>query len=486
MYIPLLSICTLPPQVFYVILQFLGPQPEAVRIQRRTSGDSAWRDWQYLARDCAIFGMENSGPLAWPDSVNCLQFPRDVPFSRGNVTFSVLTPEPNPRPGYGDFYNTLALREFVMASQVRVHLQGQYHTREPHVPVRHRYYGVHEITISGRCDCHGYADRCDTGRSPYRCLCLPESHTEGDNCERCKPLFNDKPFRRGNQFQAYNCRPCQCHGHADSCHYDSTLDPVPGEHFRAGGGVCNSCQHNTTGTVCNQCQAGFYELRPSHPDGCRACNCNTAGTMQADITCHQDSGQCHCKFLNSSNPVGCVPCSCNLNGSLHPSCDPSLGQCECRPRVRGLLCDACAPGSFGLSATGTCRPCDCHPAGTVPGNTCDPVTGQCVCKPRAGGRRCDACRDGFHSLDRDDPLGCLPCQCDPRGTVNGICSMSAQAKLRSGWDSLSPRRRLDHNPASLLRRLLNRTTDGCHESSGHCVPAPVATAATLSVIKTIT
>ncbi|XP_072555094.1 usherin isoform X5 [Paramormyrops kingsleyae] len=494
-------------QVFYVILQFLGPQPEAVRIQRRTSGDSAWRDWQYLARDCAIFGMENSGPLAWPDSVNCLQFPRDVPFSRGNVTFSVLTPEPNPRPGYGDFYNTLALREFVMASQVRVHLQGQYHTREPHVPVRHRYYGVHEITISGRCDCHGYADRCDTGRSPYRCLCLPESHTEGDNCERCKPLFNDKPFRRGNQFQAYNCRPCQCHGHADSCHYDSTLDPVPGEHFRAGGGVCNSCQHNTTGrncelcrntfyrevnsvlwmenvckpcdclqagTVngrlacdpiggqckckrhvsgrqCNQCQAGFYELRPSHPDGCRACNCNTAGTMQADITCHQDSGQCHCKanvigltcdrcnfgfkFLNSSNPVGCVPCSCNLNGSLHPSCDPSLGQCECRPRVRGLLCDACVPGSFGLSATGTCRPCDCHPAGTVPGNTCDPVTGQCVCKPRAGGRRCDACRDGFHSLDRDDPLGCLPCQCDPRGTFNGssVCDKAAgQCPCKAG------------------------------------------------------
>ena len=73
-----------------------------------------------------------------------------VPFSRGNITFSMLTPEPNLRPGYNDFYNSPALQEFVLASEVRVQLLGQYHTQEPGVPFRHRYYGVDEITISGR------------------------------------------------------------------------------------------------------------------------------------------------------------------------------------------------------------------------------------------------------------------------------------------------------------------------------------------------
>lgn len=31
-----------------------------------------------------------------------------------------------------------------------------------------------------RCECHGHADHCDTSVTPYRCLCLPETHTEGN------------------------------------------------------------------------------------------------------------------------------------------------------------------------------------------------------------------------------------------------------------------------------------------------------------------
>lgn len=62
----------------------------------------------------------------------------------------MLTPEPNLRPGYNDFYNSAALQEFVRATHVRIHLHGQYHTQDPAVHFRHRYYAVDEITISGR------------------------------------------------------------------------------------------------------------------------------------------------------------------------------------------------------------------------------------------------------------------------------------------------------------------------------------------------
>lgn len=62
----------------------------------------------------------------------------------------MLTPEPNLRPGYNDFYNSVALQEFVRATHVRIHLHGQYHTHDATVPFRHRYYAVDEITISGR------------------------------------------------------------------------------------------------------------------------------------------------------------------------------------------------------------------------------------------------------------------------------------------------------------------------------------------------
>lgn len=74
----------------------------------------------------------------------------DVPFSGGNITFSLLTPEPNFRPGYNDFYNNPALQKMVHATGVRIHLRGQYYTGEPAVNRRHRFYSIREITISGR------------------------------------------------------------------------------------------------------------------------------------------------------------------------------------------------------------------------------------------------------------------------------------------------------------------------------------------------
>ncbi|XP_026107420.1 usherin-like [Carassius auratus] len=524
-------------QVFYVILQFLNAQPEAVRIQRKTTVSSEWKDWQFLAKNCSYFGMKDNGPLDRPDSVNCLQLPSNIPISRGNITFSILTPEPNLRPGYNDFYNSVTLQEFVRATHVRIHLHGQYHTQDPAVPFRHRYYAVDEITISGRCECHGHADSCDTSVSPYRCACLPESHTHGANCESCSPLFNDKPFRAGDQVQAYNCRPCQCYGHASSCHYNSSLDPHPEDHFRGGGGVCDNCTHHTTGrncercrslfyrevgallwakdvckpcechsagTVngslecepiggqckckrhvsgiqCNQCQHGFYKLQSALADGCHACNCNTAGTVQPDITCHQDSGQCQCKanvigltcdrcnygfkFLNRTDPDGCIPCGCDPRGSLHQFCNPFTGQCECKDGVRGLLCDTCIPHFYSLNGSGVCLPCDCSPNGSVPGTSCDAVTGQCRCKPNIEGQRCDMCRDGYHTLDSSNSLGCVPCQCELRGTVNGsdVCDKTTgQCMCKNNVEGLRCNRCSSHtyNLSSA------NTTHGCQPC--HC------------------
>ncbi|KAK3537246.1 hypothetical protein QTP70_004660 [Hemibagrus guttatus] len=517
-------------QVFYVILQFRNLQPEAVRIQRKTSSTSAWRDWQYLAKNCSMFGMENNGPLVSPDSVNCLQFPSDIPYTNGNITFSMLTPEPNLRPGYNNFYNSTTLQEFVRATHVRIQLQGQYHTGAPHVPFRHRYYAVDEITISGRCECHGHASSCDTSTKLYRCACLPESHTQGDNCERCAPLFNDKPFRAGNQVQAYNCRPCRCHGHATSCHYDASVDPHPQEHFRGGGGVCDNCTHNTTGrscercqswfyrdvgaslwaedackpcecnsngTVnsslecdqmggqckckrhvsgrqCNQCQQGFYKLQASLADGCLDCNCNAAGTLWPHITCHQESGQCHCKtnvigltcdrcnygfkFLNDTNPDGCEPCACNPDGSLHQFCNPFSGQCECKRGIHGLLCDTCHPGTYGPRTGGVCVSCNCSAAGIVPGSVCHPVTGQCVCRPHTEGRQCDSCHDDWYAPGLE---GCQPCHCDPRGTVKGstLCNKeSGQCLCKSGVGGL----RCNRCSVHMYNLSLGNDTHACH------------------------
>jgi hypothetical protein len=111
--------------------------------------------------------MQNNGQINTPNAVNCLQFGTyeiffwcfccnilisrhrlnlNVPLSKGNITFTLLSSEPIARPGHSDFYNTPALIEFVKATKVRVRLQGHYYVTAP----RHQYFGVYEFIVTGR------------------------------------------------------------------------------------------------------------------------------------------------------------------------------------------------------------------------------------------------------------------------------------------------------------------------------------------------
>ncbi|EQB78595.1 usherin isoform A [Camelus ferus] len=460
--------------------QFFSPQPTAIRIQRKKEDSLDWEDWQYFARNCSAFGMKNNGDLENPDSVNCLQLSNFTPYFRGNVTFSILTPGPHHRPGYNNFYNTPSLQEFVKATQVRLHFHGQYHTTETSVSPRHRYYGVNEITVTGRCQCHGHADNCDTTSRPYRCLCSQESFTEGLQCDRCLPLYNDKPFRQSDQVHAFHCKPCECNSHSRSCHYNVSVDPFPLEHHRGGGGVCDDCKHNTAGKNCELCKDYFFRqvgADPSAIDVCKPCDCDEVGTRNSSLLCDQcdlrpedpsrapglddalkkysevfregsmkvilkvhicgdpslfltQGLRCdHCnfgyKFLQSFNDDGCEPCQCNLHGSVNKLCNPLSGQCECKKEAKGLQCDTCREHFYGLDSAG-CKACDCHIAGSLPGTVCDARTGQCVCKPSVGGRRCNECVEGYFYLQQNHSFFCLPCNCDKTGTVNGslLCDKS--------------------------------------------------------------
>ncbi|KAM9316854.1 usherin [Gastrophryne carolinensis] len=430
-------------QIFYITLHFYGLMPKELRIQRRKHSSSAWEDWQYIARDCQDIGLENNGFLQYPDSVNCLQFSKQMSYSDGNMTLSLLTPEPNHRPGYSDFYSTYDLQEFVKASLVRFHLTGQYYTTENNtsmISFRHRYYGLREITITGRCNCHGHADACDTGVSPYKCLCDVNSYTEGSNCERCLPLFNDKPFHQGDHVNAFSCRPCQCYNHSSSCHYDATVDPYPHDHGRGGGGVCHNCLHNTTGRNCEVCKDSFFRQLDADPaaiDVCRTCDCNEDGTVNKSQNCEKVGGQCHCRTnvwgrqcdqckegfynLQRSNPDGCQPCYCNSTGTLNESnsCHQTTGQCRCKANIVGRRCDRCKLGyrQDTLGRT-SCIQCTCNAYGSI-NQFCNPTSGQCKCREHVSGRDCDTCIDNYYGLAAD---ACKPCECRTEGIIPGtVC-----------------------------------------------------------------
>lgn len=54
------------------------------------------------------------------------------------------------------------------------------------------------------------------------------------------------------------------------------------------------------------------------------------------------------------------------------------------------------------------------------------------------GRGCDSCRRGYHTLERRNSLGCLPCVCDISGTVpGGVCDMwTGQCPCKEGVEGV--------------------------------------------------
>ncbi|KAM3968484.1 laminin subunit alpha [Aphomia sociella] len=477
--------------VAYVFVRMgISPRPGLWALEKSTDYGKTYKPWQYFSDsqyDCQLyFGEESLKPITRDDSVICsTEYSRIVPLEGGEIPISLL----NYRPSANKYFNSSVLQEWTRATNVRLrflrtknmlgHLMSV--ARQDPTVTRRYFYSIKDISIGGRCMCNGHADTCDPADPASESnilVCRCQHNTCGPQCAQCCPGFEQKKWRISQNWDRFECEPCNCHNHSTECGYDAEVDEkrlsldIHGRY--EGGGVCRNCQHNTEGINCNKCRPTYY--RPygrtwGEIDVCHPCKCDL---HYSTGNCAEETGQCECRkeFLppncdscaygyfdypnckpctcnlngtegNNCTPIGglcpckynyagksceicadgyyspeCKNCECNSIGSVSQVCDKDSGNCTCKSKYSGRTCNQCEAGYFNYP---TCKHCNCDISGTEP-SICDDVTGQCICKVGFGGARCDQCISGYYMEVRGRERQCVPCNCSPTGSTSTSCS----------------------------------------------------------------
>ncbi|XP_075766153.1 laminin subunit beta-3 isoform X2 [Pelodiscus sinensis] len=435
-------------QLSNILLDFQAPLPAGMLIERSTDFGKTWTIYQYLASDCtaAFPQIPQGSPQSWQD-VRCqeLQTHQGHPLHGGKVKFNPLDLAAGITTS-----RSQSIRNLGEFTNLRVNFTQLQHL--PHQGYRQpsAFYAVSEMQVQGSCFCHGHAERCAPSRDPSAVMqvhgqCVCQHNTAGPHCDRCAAFYNEQPWRPAEDRNPNECRQCNCNGHSETCHFDPAVYQASGE---VSGGVCDDCQHNTAGRNCELCKTFFFRNRRqeiTHPEACLPCECDPDGTVPGSA-CDPLTGRCVCKEnvqgdhchlckpgftqLTNANPLGCHSCNCNGHSETchfdpavyQASGEVSEGVCDdCQHNTAGRNCELCKTFFFRnrrqeITHPEACLPCECDPDGTVPGSACDPLTGRCVCKENVQGDRCHLCKSGFTQLTNANPLGCHKCACNLLGT----------------------------------------------------------------------
>lgn len=75
--------------------------------------------------------------------------------------------------------------------------------------LRSYFYAIADIAVGARCKCNGHASRCveSNGLNGMRTrVCECKHFTDGPDCEKCLPFYNDAPWGRSTARDVHECK----------------------------------------------------------------------------------------------------------------------------------------------------------------------------------------------------------------------------------------------------------------------------------------
>ncbi|KAM9752573.1 agrin isoform 6-T6 [Menidia menidia] len=168
--------------------------------------------------------------------------------------------------------------------------------------------------------------------------------------------------------------------------------------------------------------AALSAVTPTALTAPQHCGLSLYGCCSDNVTAALGVGQAGCPST----------CQCNVYGSYKGTCDPTTGQCSCKPGVGGQKCDRCEPGFWNFRGivtenTSGCTPCSCDPVGSVR-DDCEQMSGLCSCKTGVRGLKCNMCPDG----SKMGMNGCDNGPDAPKSCDDLVCSYGATCTVVNG------------------------------------------------------
>ncbi|KAI4901511.1 hypothetical protein NFI96_033446, partial [Prochilodus magdalenae] len=353
----------------HLIMKFKTFRPAGMLIERSADFGRSWRPYRYFAYNCTrTFPQIPTRSLQLIDDVICEERYSDIePSTEGEVIYKVLDPSIHVSDPYSTNIQDLLRITNLRINFTKLHTLGDNLLDRRPDVLQKYYYAMYELVVRGSCFCYGHASEC-----------VPV------------PGVNTRVSGMVGLFMDTVC--------VSTTQQGSTVNAV-----------------EISTMICPGDQPKLITLTPAEARYSQ-CNCNGHTNK-----CHFDMAV----YLATGNVSGGV-------------CD------DCLHNTMGRNCETCKPFYYqdptrDIRDPAACVPCDCDPVGSVEGGVCDRYTdldlrmisGQCRCKPNVRGQRCDYCKDGHYGLSQNDPLGCQPCNCDPRGItmlgapcdpISGDCS----------------------------------------------------------------